>query len=127
MAASEWLSPYLARYRQDAEYLVERLLLDINEQIVERMQSRGLRRSELAGRMGVSRAFVTQLLRGNPNITLRTLVKLTNALDLALDVRLAPKHLRLLRAACAHEFPRRPLLVGAPQGRPQPDESAIAA
>lgn len=127
MAASEWLSPYLARYRHDVDYVLERLLLDINEQIVERMQSRGLRRSELASRMGVSRAFVTQLLRGNPNITLKTLVKFTQALNLALDIRLTPQHLRILRAAYGHEFPRQAAVTPAAQGRPKPDESAIAA
>lgn len=127
MQTSEWLTQYLERYREDADYLVERLLLSINEQIVERMESSGLRRSEIAGRMGVSRPFVTQLLRGNPNITLKTLVRLAGAVDLALDIRLTPRYLKMLKAARPDEAADWAALAGGPQAKAEPDDCAIAA
>jgi transcriptional regulator with XRE-family HTH domain len=37
--------------------------------------------AELARRLGVSRAYVTQLLGGKPNMTLATLAKIAIALD----------------------------------------------
>jgi len=73
----------LAEYQNDPDYIAELLVLGLNEQVVARMQAMGLRRSDIARRMGVSKAYITRILRGNPNLTLRTVA----ALSLALDTR----------------------------------------
>ena len=41
----------------------------------------GMKRSELAERLGTSRAYVTKLLDGQENMTLKTVVRVAAALD----------------------------------------------
>jgi transcriptional regulator with XRE-family HTH domain len=78
-----WLERSIAEYQEDPDYIAELLVLGLNEQVVSRMQAMGLRRSDLAQRMGVSKAYITRVLRGNPNLTLRSIA----AVSLALDTR----------------------------------------
>lgn len=61
----------------------------IAEQIWVRMEELGINRRQLAERMGVSPARVTQVLRGSDNLTLKTLVLIANALDAHLEFKLA--------------------------------------
>lgn len=94
MQEGEWFRDKLEQYRRDPEFRTELLLLAINEQLVSRMNSQGISRSELAERLQCSKAFVTKLLNGKPNLTMRTLVQIAGALDLAVDVNLRPAYLQ---------------------------------
>lgn len=67
----------------------ERLILDVTEQIVSNMQECGVTRSELARRLGVTKPYITNILNGNRNMTLRTLVRFADALDLSVKVVLS--------------------------------------
>jgi transcriptional regulator with XRE-family HTH domain len=58
----------------------ERLILDATETIVALLEERGVSRQELAARLGKSKGFVSQLLSGERNMTLRTLADLGYAL-----------------------------------------------
>jgi transcriptional regulator with XRE-family HTH domain len=68
----------------------EALILDSTELISELMHERGLTRAELARLIGKSRAFVTQVLAGNRNMTLRTLADLAYALSARVNVVAQP-------------------------------------
>lgn len=94
MSAIERVRRRLEHGARDPEVQLEELILDINEQIVERMQASGLRRSDLADRLGTSRAFVTKLLDGHENLTLKTLARVANALEMKVDLRLRPRERR---------------------------------
>lgn len=59
----------------------ERLIIEVTEAIATLLQEQEVSRSELARRIGTSPAFVTKLLRGNNNFTLRTLSDVFFALD----------------------------------------------
>lgn len=59
----------------------ERLLVEATELLSELMEKKRVSRAQLAQKIGKSKAFVTQLLRGNHNMTLRTLADLFGALD----------------------------------------------
>jgi transcriptional regulator with XRE-family HTH domain len=59
----------------------EELILDATETICMVMSENNISRSELAKRLGKSRAFVTQILSGGRNLTLRTLSDVADALD----------------------------------------------
>lgn len=80
--AAEWFQRRLRESRNCPDFVHEELILDVTEQIVSAMQEQEVSRSELAKRMGVSRAYITKLLRGEGNTTLRTLVRVALALDL---------------------------------------------
>jgi len=71
-------------------YEQERLLVDANELLVMVMKKKGVSRAELAKRLGKSKAFVTQVLRGNHNLTLRTLADLFGALEYQVVVDAQP-------------------------------------
>jgi len=81
----------LDKYRDDPEYVAEGLLIDINEQIVELLESKKVTRSELAQKLGVSNAYITKLLNGNENLTIKQLVRLVVALGCSVDVAIVPK------------------------------------
>ena len=58
----------------------EELILAITEIISEIMQEDEVSRTELAGRLGRSKGFVTQILAGDRNLTLRTISDVFDAL-----------------------------------------------
>jgi transcriptional regulator with XRE-family HTH domain len=72
------------------EFEFDLLAISVGEAIVERMDALGLTRTELAERMSVSRARVTQVLTGSDDLTLKTLAAVANALDSAVAVKLEP-------------------------------------
>ena len=68
---------------------VESLVAEASELIVKLMAEQCLSKAGLARRLGKSRAWVTQLLSGEANMTIRTLAELTRALGS--DVKLSAK------------------------------------
>jgi transcriptional regulator with XRE-family HTH domain len=68
----------------------ERVVFEAMEAIAELMQSQGVSRSQLAERLGKSAAFVTKLLSGENNFTLRTLADVYFALGRSVHVTHAP-------------------------------------
>lgn len=64
----------------------ERLILDATEAIVGLLDEGGVTRQELAKRLGKSKSFVSQLLSGERNMTLRTLADLGHALGTTFSV-----------------------------------------
>ncbi len=84
------LTERLEQLRKTPEYELELLKLEVSDAIAARMQELEINQAELARRMGVSRARVTQILRGNDNLTLRTLVLLAHALQSRLVVGIEP-------------------------------------
>ena len=59
----------------------EELILDVTEAVSAAMQEEGITKAQLAKRMGRSKGFITQLLSGGRNLTLRTLAGLADALE----------------------------------------------
>lgn len=72
----------------DLEYELYGVLLEFTEQMAQALIAQDLKRSELAQRLGTSRAWVTKLLDGQENMTLKTMVRVANALDMDLNVML---------------------------------------
>lgn len=68
----------------------ERLILEVTESIANLMEEHRISRSDLAQRLGKSPAFVTKLLRGDNNFTLRTLSDVFFAMDHAARLTLGP-------------------------------------
>lgn len=68
-----WVEQELNDPEAEREIQQERLVLDVTEAICEEMESRGISRADLARNLDTSRSYVTQLLSGSRNLTLRTL------------------------------------------------------
>ena len=86
MAALDWIGTF----EGDPDYEFDRVAIDIGEQIVARMEERGMTQADLARAMGVSRARVSQILRGNDNLTLKSIVAVAIALDCRVEMLLQP-------------------------------------
>ncbi len=110
--AAERLRRFIDENRDTPEWELESLLLDINEGLWAAMQARGVSRSDLAERLGTSRAYVTKLLDGQENMTLKTLVRVANALDMKVATKLVPRERAAKRATT-----RRVKVVAGPKKR----------
>lgn len=62
------------------DYIAEGVALRIMEEACELMEEQGITRSELAARMGVSRARINQIMGAPPSLTLRQVAQLAIAL-----------------------------------------------
>ena len=69
-----------SKLRKKMHYLIGR--------IKSKMDNEQISQSDLAERMGCCRASVSYLLRRKEGITLRTLYKIANALDMDVDLKL---------------------------------------
>ena len=67
------------------EICQEKLILDVTESIFEALEKQGKNRADLAAAMGRSAAYVSQLLNGSRNMTLRTLA------DIAFSLGIEPR------------------------------------
>ena len=72
-----------ARRGEDYERLLcqERLILDVTERLVEALNHEDITRAELAVRLGRTSGFVSQVLGGGRNLTLRTIADISAALS----------------------------------------------
>ena len=61
-------------------YAVEGLVTDAAEFVSQLMEEQGVNKAELARRLDKSRAWVTRLLSGNADMTMRTFAELVYAL-----------------------------------------------
>lgn len=88
--AAEWMKESLAKYKDTFEFKLEEVILDITEEVCRAMEEKEIDRAELADKLGVSRAFISKLLNGTPNLTIKTLMKIAVALDKELSIRMPP-------------------------------------
>lgn len=82
----DWLhaaesDPQLMAIRQQEELIVQ-----ITELISIAMEKRGVSKADIAQRLGKSRPFVTQVLSGEANLTLRTIADMFTAMGLEMCV-----------------------------------------
>ena len=77
--------------RNTFEYRLEKILVEVAEQVCKSIETQGMTRSELAQRLAVTPAYITKLLNGNPNLTIKSLLRLSDAMGQTLDIRFAPK------------------------------------
>jgi transcriptional regulator with XRE-family HTH domain len=62
------------------------------DQIHDLMKLHNLSKADLARTLDTSKAFITNVLRGDANLTLKTLVKLVFALQGKIEVKILAKH-----------------------------------
>lgn len=82
---------WVRRYQGDPEFEFDLLAIEVGERIVERMGELGMTRTELAAAVGVSKARISQILSGNDNLTLKSLVAVAVGLESRIELRLKNK------------------------------------
>ena len=71
-------------------YAIEGLITEAGEFIARLMQEQGVTKAELARRLGKSRAYITQMLSGSANLTVRTLAEVAYALGAEVKLEAVP-------------------------------------
>lgn len=73
------------------EFIFEGIVLRVSETIAGLMEDRHMTRGQLAQKLGCSPAYITKLLRGSENLTLRKLFDVSRALDAEFKVEMLPR------------------------------------
>ena len=74
--------PELAKLMAQGE-----LIMEVTETLCELLEKEGVSRKELADRLGKSKGFVSQLLNGGRNLTLRTVADILHVLGYKVTLR----------------------------------------
>jgi len=72
------------------EMAEEGLILDVSQQLFEVMEDEGITKSELASRLDCSKAYITKLLRGPSNMTLRKVAEVFFTLGRVIKLKAVP-------------------------------------
>jgi len=75
---------------QRIEYAVEGATIELTEEIVREMEKQGISRADLAQKLGAKASYITRILKGNHNFTLRKMVEVARALGCELRLHLQP-------------------------------------
>ena len=84
----------------------EELIVEVTEAMARALRSSGLTKTELAARLGKTKGFVSQILGGGSNLTLRTLADISGALGCNVQVQLKPE--KPAQVAYIHNWNQRP-------------------
>jgi len=107
MNTQEWFRNKLESFKEDFDFRLETLILDLTETISRKMEERNLNRTKLAELLGISPPAVTKILNGNSNFTLKTLLSLADALQLDLKIEFKEKAIvtsRGISIPSVHDF-----------------------
>ena len=91
-------NPELRKYHQR-----EKLILDVTELIAKLMEKNKINKTKLAGLLGVGNSYITQLLDGTSNMTLRTVSDVFFALDSELIVNACSLNLEVSQTSQYYE------------------------
>ncbi|GEM_PF-2089011 len=78
----EWAESVFEEIKNDPQYAASKLMVEINEAFCERMKELRVSRTELAARIGKTQPYVSKLLNHGTNMTLMTIAKIAEALEL---------------------------------------------
>lgn len=83
--------PVHQRTRQRAiAYWSEAAFLSFTEDLLEQLRKEGINQAELARRVGVSRGYLSRVLRGQENLSLETMSKLALGAGASVRLHVAP-------------------------------------
>ena len=86
------LTTYEEMELEDAQGLrQEELIIEVTEALARALRSSGLTQTELAARLGKTKGFVSQIMGGGNNLTLRTLADVAGAIGCRIQVNLVPE------------------------------------
>lgn len=77
--------------RKSERYAVEATKIAFASAIEQKLSIQGMNKKSLADGMGTSAAYITQVLRGDANLTIESMVKLARAANCDLHIHLSHK------------------------------------
>lgn len=100
MKSKTWLETKLEQFEDDFDFRMESIIMDITERICEKLEQKNITRAKFADLLSVSPPAVTKILNGNSNFTLKTLLSISDALDLELNIQFKEKEPIAEAASC---------------------------
>ena len=79
MKLSKSLNSFAENAKKDDTYWIEKIKLDFAIDLDRRLNALGMTNVEFAKELGVSRAYVSKISRGDANLTIESMVKLARA------------------------------------------------
>ena len=79
------------RLEKDPLFIAELLKLEFADDLVRLLEARGLKRTELAEKLGTNRGYVTRVLNTEYNLSVETMAKIALALDARISLRMLPR------------------------------------
>lgn len=113
------LAKAFEKARDSHTYRVEAVSLEFTEALLARMEEQGVNRAELARRIDTSQAYVSKLLNQPGNLTLDSLVKISDAVGCDLRAHLLPRECEGMWISVQRKRTTRP--------DPKPDPETLAA
>lgn len=98
MDTKTWFRKKLDLFKDDFDFRLEKIILNITEKISERMIQKKLNRSSFARVLNVSPPAVTKIFNGTDNFSLRRLLAMADALDLDLQINLVEKEAKIVKS-----------------------------
>lgn len=80
----------LSELRRTADYLAHSAVMEFIDEISDLMQKDGVTQQQIAERTGWKPPYVSRILRGDANLTLKTMARLAAAFDRFIHIHLAP-------------------------------------
>jgi transcriptional regulator with XRE-family HTH domain len=102
---NRWLDHKIEEYRGSFEFKLERLILSITEDICFLLNEKGLSKANLAELLGCSRAAITKMLNGTPNMTIKKLLSISEALGNELNISFPPQGFKISRVYISKKKP----------------------
>lgn len=122
------LSDWLSTEERRIAFAEETLIVDVAEKIWAAMDAANVSKSQVAERLQKSKAFVSQILNGSRNMTLRSLADIAHCIgyrvSLSLERQDAPAKWQPLRDAVLVQFDQR-YLTPAPVPEPVKEDASI--
>lgn len=97
MEPKDWFKKQIEKYKDDPNYKAEVLQLDVTEQIIELLEKKEISRTQLANKLNCSTAYISKLLNGGENLTIRKLVEIAHTLECSIDIAFIPCQYQILR------------------------------
>jgi len=79
---SNWLENKLISFHDDDEFILDGIMLNIAENVSIALKKNNMSKGTFAKELGVSPAYITKLLRGEQNLTVKSLYKISKIFNM---------------------------------------------
>jgi transcriptional regulator with XRE-family HTH domain len=79
------------RLENDPRFVAEGMKLAFADDLVRLLEARGLKRTELAEKLGTNRGYITRILNTEYNLSIETMAKIALALDAQVTLSMKPR------------------------------------
>ena len=91
ISSIEKLRERFRKIENDPRFVAEEMKLAFADDLVLLLEARGLKRTELAEKLGTNRGYVTRVLNTEYNLSIETMAKIALALDARISLRMLPR------------------------------------